>query len=149
MKIFKDKKCTICNEDYTPVGPSSRYCLECGIEYKRKQACMATQKHRVKNGTIKNPGVGSGNAQGLGKDHHSYTTGIGCNFQDIRKKIKEERRYCETCHKDLKDATRYTWCVHHIDHDRTNNIDSNFQLLCKRCHQIEHECHKAFGTCND
>jgi hypothetical protein len=21
--------------------------------------------------------------------------------------------------------------------------------LCKRCHQIEHECHKAFGTCND
>jgi hypothetical protein len=39
---------------------------------------------------------------------------------------------------------KYEWVVHHRDHDRSNNVDENFELLCKRCHQIEHECHKAF-----
>lgn len=36
------------------------------------------------------------------------------------------------------------WVGHHKDHDRTNNTIENLSLLCKRCHQIEHECCKAF-----
>ena len=32
--------------------------------------------------------------------------------------------------------------VHHKDHNRKNNVESNFELLCKRCHQVEHECWK-------
>ena len=29
--------------------------------------------------------------------------------------------------------------VHHIDHDKTNNLDSNLEYLCKRCHMFKHE----------
>lgn len=32
--------------------------------------------------------------------------------------------------------------MHHKDHNRKNNREENFELLCKRCHQVEHECWK-------
>jgi hypothetical protein len=149
MKNFKDKVCTICNKPYTPIGSSSKYCKPCGDKYKRVKMCEHQQAYKIRKGLIKNPGVGSGKAQGFGKEHHSYTTGIGCTFQDGRHKIKEDRRYCERCNEDLINATRHTWCLHHKDHDRTNNVEENFELLCKRCHQVEHDCQEAFVKCND
>jgi 5-methylcytosine-specific restriction endonuclease McrA len=33
---------------------------------------------------------------------------------------------------------------HHKDHNSHNNVIENLVLLCKQCHQIEHECWKAF-----
>lgn len=147
--MIKNKNCLICSTEYTPTGRCSKYCKSCSdAKWKSKQA-EYQQAYRIRNGLIKNPGIGSGNGAGKGKEHHSYVNGLGCDFQDVRKKIKEERRYCEKCNKDLIEATRYHWCIHHIDHDRTNNVETNFELLCKRCHQIEHDCHKAFGTRND
>lgn len=35
--------------------------------------------------------------------------------------------------------------MHHKDHDRKHNVLSNLELVCKRCHQIEHECWLAFS----
>jgi HNH endonuclease len=29
--------------------------------------------------------------------------------------------------------------VHHVDHDKTNNVDSNLEYLCKRCHMFKHK----------
>jgi len=60
-------------------------------------------------------------------------------FMRRRLELKEELQACQRCAKDLTDASRYEWCVHHIDHDRTNNTDDNFELLCKSCHQTEHQ----------
>lgn len=28
--------------------------------------------------------------------------------------------------------------VHHVDHDKSNNKDSNLEYLCKRCHMVKH-----------
>ena len=147
--IFKDKNCVICNNVYTPTGRCSKYCPDCKDEQWRIVQNKAKHRCDVRKGKIKNPGVGSGGAQPKGKESPYYKTGIGCDFSAIRAKIKQERRYCEHCGKDLIDATHYQWCSHHIDHDRINNDESNVALLCKRCHQIEHECHKAFVKCND
>jgi len=147
--IFKDKNCSKCGNAYTPTGRCSKFCVECGVIHRREKAAADQQAYRIRHGLIQNPGIGSGNAQGRGENHHSFTNGLGCNFQNVRRKIKLDRRYCERCHVDLITATSYKWCIHHKDHDRTNNTESNFELLCKSCHQIEHECHKAFGTCND
>ena len=63
-----------------------------------------------------------------------------------RARYKDKIRFCERCNKDLKNATHYLWVMHHIDRNKTNNpLDSsNWELLCKRCHQIEHECWLAF-----
>ena len=139
---FKDKQCTICNKTYTPTGRCSKYCTECReVEYKKIQE-VSQKKYLIKKGV--KVGVGSGGLTGSGKDNFYYKNGIGCVFHKLRKQIKDERRYCERCSKDLKDATRHHWCMHHKDHDRTNNVIENFELLCKRCHQIEHDCHKAF-----
>jgi len=147
MPKFKDKLCkNDCGTMFTPTGPSAKYCKSCAENLRAESSRRRTQNYKIRHNLIEKPGVGSGGNQGSGCDHHSYTTGIGCDFQDRRREIKEDRRYCERCDKDLRDAGRYFWCVHHIDHDRTNNSDSNLELLCKRCHQIEHECHKAFES---
>jgi len=86
-----------------------------------------------------------GNHSGkTGAEHHAYKTGIGMFSQRLSKEYRARVRFCEHCSKDLADAPRAFWCVHHKDHDRTNNQDSNFELLCKRCHQIEHKCWESF-----
>lgn len=48
--------------------------------------------------------------------------------------------YCEQCHVFIDYLNTYKWCVHHKDHNRTNNTLENLELLCKRCHQLEHGC---------
>lgn len=149
MRILKDKTCLICSNSYTPTGSCSKYCKECAEKLWKSKAAQYQQDYRIRTGKVQKPGVGKGGNVKKGSEHHSFKNGLGCNFQDQRRKVKQERRYCERCNTDLIDATRYQWCVHHKDHDRNNNVDSNFELLCKRCHQIEHDCHKAFGTCND
>ena len=139
---FKPKKCTECSTIYTPTGRCSKYCNFCkDIIYKIIQK-KAGDKYREAKGV--KVGVGSGGLTGSGKDNPYYKNGIACVFTKMRKSIKEERRYCERCSKDLKDVSKYHWCIHHKDHDRTNNVPENFELLCKRCHQIEHECLRAF-----
>ena len=148
MAKFRDKLCLeqSCEEWFTPSGPAAKYCYSCGMIKAVESQRVNTQNYRIRHGLIDKPGVGSGNNQGLGSDHHSYTSGIGCDFQDKRSNIKDERRYCNRCTKDLLDAGRYFWCLHHIDHDRSNNTKDNLELLCKRCHQIEHDCHRAFES---
>lgn len=84
-------------------------------------------------------GVGSGNAQGHGKEHHSYKNGIK-SFHAFSGSARQTIRFCERCAKDLLTARFGEWAVHHRDHDRANNDPSNWSLLCKRCHQREHEC---------
>ena len=59
-------------------------------------------------------------------------------FEKRRKEIHEERRYCERCGKDLLHVSSSFWCVHHKDENRANNVDDNFELVCKRCHSQEH-----------
>lgn len=92
---------------------------------------------------IKNPGVGSGGTTGFGKANFNYSHGR-CTFRRWARERKETIGLCESCGKDIKNANRFEWCGHHKDHDSTHNIIENLILLCKQCHQIEHECWKAF-----
>lgn len=146
---LKDKICEMCSESYTPTGSCSKVCEKCRPEARRALARKGTQDYRIRHGLVEKPGVGKGGNVKHGKEHHSYKTGIGKFHQDTHR-IRAERKCCERCEKDLMEVGRYEWCVHHIDHDRTNNVDENYELLCKRCHQIEHDCHLAFSkTRND
>ena len=78
-----------------------------------------------------------------GDAHWNYQHG-GFTYETIRGEIKELVRFCERCAKDLIDAAHHEWAVHHKDHDRQNSARDNLELLCKRCHQIEHECWRNF-----
>ena len=145
MPILSQRKCSNndCSNTYTPTGPAAKFCKECSIARAKASALRRSYKHKLKNNLIKKPGVGKGGNNSSGSDDDQYKNGIGY-FMKIRGVIRQTRRYCERCGKDLLNASRYEWAVHHRDHDRTNNSDSNFELLCKKCHQIEHDCHKAF-----
>lgn len=139
------KNCNQCGCDFNGKGPASLYCEGCQpiIKLKQKErARQATDRWKIKHGLLKSPGVGSGNAQPVGVDspyfRHGYHVG-----ERLRPQIKA-RRYCERCNSDLATVSRWHWVVHHRDHNHCNNVIDNLELLCKRCHQIEHECHLSF-----
>jgi ribosomal protein L13E len=109
-------------------------------EERKRRRREYMQTYRARKGKV--VGVGKGGANKKGRDNPQYKTGMG-EFVRLRDGMRKTITECERCGKDLKDASRFEWCVHHIDHDRTNNVRENLEMLCKRCHQLEHECHKA------
>lgn len=140
MRIYKAKPCRECGEVFTPNAPCNLYCSEeCANTASARVNREKSERFRAKNGSM--IGVGKGNAQGRGELHHTYKNGIK-GFQQRKLDSMVEHR-CERCDKDLTEyikTNKYMWCVHHKDHDRSNNALENHELLCKRCHQLEHDC---------
>jgi len=134
---LKDRVCEYCKESYKPTGPAQKACETCRAHLASitRQVYHDIERYR-KFGTYDR--IGQGNSQGTGKQSPFYKNGTGLYLTTYRYLVKE-RRYCEECGKDLKDAGNHQWCCHHIDHDRTNNEMSNFKLLCKSCHAKEHK----------
>jgi len=139
MRKLNEKQCKNCGTTYQPIGSCSKYCLVCKPEMRKQLANKGQQKYRRKQG--RRVGEGSGCSTGKGKDNHMWRNGMSV-FTNNRAKIKLERRYCECCGKDMLNTTHYQWVIHHINHDKYNNPEdgSNWKLLCKKCHQIEHKC---------
>ena len=77
-----------------------------------------------------------------GEESPCYKTGIGKFFR-YRKSLHNIEKHCHRCGKDLTNANRYEWVVHHKDHNRQHNTVDNFEILCKSCHQLEHKCGAA------
>ena len=141
MKNYPMRMCNYCNKEYQPTGPAQRFCCRrCKLQNRQ-------QLWRDKRAASGNPvGKSGGNYGRVGTDHWAYKNGI-LNFQRrLRYQVKSERRYCERCGRDLQNVNQYQWCVHHRDHDRTHNTVDNLELLCKSCHQIEHECWRGLPT---
>lgn len=148
MKTYH-KTCKDCGAHFEASGPAGKFCPEHASIRSKQAQLRGAYSHKLRNGLIKNPGVGKGGGNSSGKEDGQFSTGIAY-FMKNRRRIKEERRFCERCEADLLNSNRWSWVIHHRDHDRTNNVDENFELLCKRCHQLEHDCISAFSkTCND
>lgn len=135
---LSDRQCKYCSSRYKPTGPAQRACVVCSKHLENINSQVKRDIIRFnKFGTYERIGKGGSNKKGI--DHGQYKNGIGFFHSVISPAIKT-RRYCERCGKDLAAATRYEWCAHHKDHDQTNNVIDNIELLCKRCHQLEHDC---------
>jgi len=108
-------------------------CIRCGNSfvgrYPKSKICKACSRR--------------GAPRGAG--HWNYKDG-SYTYETVRSEIREAVRYCERCAADLINAKPHGWCVHHRDHNHFNNERSNLELLCKRCHQVEHECWRAFES---
>lgn len=129
----------MCNKRYTPTGQNQKRCAACRYPYweergsegwlRRKESAEKAWKNKAAREGRKH-GVGSGNAFGKGPGHPVYKDGIG-----IFRRFKKDK--CERC-----SSTKFL-CVHHKDQNRHNNVLSNLETLCKRCHQLEHDCYAA------
>lgn len=140
------KICTTCGCSFIGTGPAARYCPE--HQEQNRLRVMKQQRERVArdraaSGQIAKPGVGKGGNPYYKEQHPSYKHGFYV-AQRQSAEVKKRVRYCERCHTDLLLATHYFWTVHHKDHNHSNHSEDNLELLCKRCHQIEHKCHLAF-----
>ena len=129
-------------------------CLDCG-EYisNHRLRCTVCAKVKMKeqirlwhwnNGVLN--GKGSGSNTGTGETNHMYKHGI-CVFRRwAKEKLKQLSYCCERCGQVIDASARGSWAGHHKDHNRQNNTKDNLEVLCKRCHQIEHECWRAFQS---
>lgn len=140
MPKFKERVCLNpeCAATYLPTGPAQKYCADCIPIMNKIRDRKKVDRYRERKGV--KVGVGSGNAQGNGKEHHSYKCGI-TGFQ-WRKLEALTSWTCSHCGKNLLHTIArgytYHWVVHHIDHDRSNNDLENLELLCKQCHAKHH-----------
>lgn len=148
--MFKPKPCKICNTEFIPSAPCNLICSkECKIkltslydEKKRERSYKRWCDRQREAGRDFAIGVGRGGTAKRFKENKLFKNGIG-EFARLRVIVKS-RRFCERCNKDLDGVGNFNWACHHRDHNRSNNVVENLELLCKRCHQLEHECWKAF-----
>lgn len=138
MATFKPKACRVCGELYTPTGHCSYYCKVCAPIQAKLRAKENGRNFRIRRGCL--VGVGKGGAPHSGDKNPMWKGGVCSPFRRYRTQMRKEILYCEWCHKDLTAASRYEWCVHHLDHNRKNNVRENLVMLCKRCHQTHHDC---------
>lgn len=137
MVACKPKPCQMCSLEFTPTGHCQKRCTSCRESYsqtpewKARSKVMA-DKYRIKKYAREGRqfGVGIGKAHGKGPSHPTYKTGIG-TFRQFRKDV------CDRC-----PSTKFL-CVHHKDQNRYNNVPENLETLCKRCHQLEHDCYAS------
>lgn len=159
VKVAEVKLCEF-GEHREPTTPSQgraymKNCLDCGIKFlvtgrnhKRCVNCAKQkQKEAVKQWSVlhgKLNGKGSGSFTGFEDKNHMYTDGR-CVFRRwAKEKLKQLEYCCERCGNKIDASVRGTWAGHHKDHNSKNNIKENLEVLCKKCHQIEHECWRAF-----
>lgn len=125
-----------CGQTFVSRGPAARYCEDCKAirteEIRKENKERAERKRRAR-------GCKVGRGAPKGDKHPNYRHGYYV-AQTQARAYKEKVRYCERCGLDLHDRNKWLWCVHHKDHNHSNHSHDNLELLCKRCHQVEHEC---------
>ena len=135
--------CVDCGETYLPTGRNQKRCPRCGD-------AMKLSRSREHYDTNFRTGQGSGGNQ-QGANNHMWKGGVSPYMYMETKLTNDPNRLCERCGADLSIFIGHTeykgyWVVHHKDGDDTNNVDTNLELLCKSCHQIEHRAWENFNA---
>lgn len=130
------KLCKMCTTEYQETGPAQRYCPHCQVvraaEVKLQRKAYAERKRRARGAKV-------GRGAPAGAAHPNYKHGWYV-AQTQARQILEERRECERCSTNLIGVSKWHWVMHHRDHNHANHAEENLELLCKSCHQMEHNC---------
>lgn len=117
MKKYHDPKiCMNCGEKYIPTGNCQKYCEECRYEMDLQRMRDYHKRTYVRKGYNQ-----------YGENNNNWKGGVAA-YRNRLEKVE-----CEIC------GSTENLLIHHRDHDRSNNAESNLMVLCKRCHQ-EHHC---------
>ncbi len=132
--------CDTCGNEFEKIGQNQKRCTPCAqIVNREYRRAYNAAKH------VNGPGSGSNQF----RENNPNWRGKGTRFMQYKIASLTKPYLCERCHTDLTEyieegGRNGMWCVHHIDRDRTNCALQNLELLCKSCHQKEHEVHKNF-----
>lgn len=117
----RQKACLRCNELFLPTGQNTKRCEVCRPEYKKEQMRIISLKHYVPKGRNQ-----------FREKNNNWKGGVApSTYQSIC--FEAHGRNCYLC-------DSYAVLVHHLDEDRSNNTISNLRPMCKRCHQVGHNC---------
>lgn len=109
-----------CKDNFAKVPRIKRFCLNCFKEFKCTKAQM---RDTAKTYCSRDCSV----EHRVGKYHPTFKNGI--NYFKSFPKINS----CSICN------TKGKTDLHHIDGDRTNNVESNFKEVCRSCHMRIHK----------
>lgn len=127
-KVFKVLTCPACKVQFKSTGPRAKFCQDCSLFRQRCTAKLDSVRKRT--------GAGSG-GQNMGTATiHNY------RYRYLTKLYLKQKGLCAGCFDSFPESLLL---VHHKDENRNNNVETNLELVCKRCHQIEHECWLAFS----
>ena len=136
---YKSKSCKVCGVEFIPKGQNSIYCsVMCKKKmYKESGKSKAWRDtFNIKQGVT--VGIGSGGHTKQGAGNHMYIHGKS-TFDRWARERKQTLGTCERCGTDLSNLGQWGWAGHHKDHNQLNNVIENLELLCSKCHLIEHE----------
>lgn len=132
---MKTKTCLSCGVDFIVRGPNHKRCDTCAQQ---------KNKETMRQWRLDNVVTGQGSGAYPGEVNSFYKHGICVMRGWAKDRLAELNNCCERCGSTIDVSRRGTWAGHHKDHNRLNNTPENLEVLCKRCHQIEHECWRAF-----
>ena len=116
------KNCLRCERLFVPTGQNQKRCAECARVHQLEANRERWHRTYVKKGA----------RDQRGEKNHQWNGGTSPSSY---------RRICFAAH-----GYRCFRCggegklVPHLDEDRENNTVENLRPICKRCHQIEHDC---------
>lgn len=142
--VDKMKKCLDCGVEFKQTGKNHKRCSSCATA-RARQAVLDWQSKYI----TQKPGVGKGGSTPFGELNPYFRHGRSIFGRWAKEKLVELNYKCERCGATIDTSVKGMWAGHHKDHDKTNNIKSNLEVLCKRCHQVEHECWNAFQGVNN
>lgn len=133
------KNCISCGTSFVVTGRNHVRCSSCAKQRTKEHIANWQTKHRTKF-----PGVGKGGAPHSEELNPMFSHGR-CVFRRwAKEKLRQLSNCCERCGVIIDPTQRGTWAGHHRDHNPSNNTKENLEILCRRCHAIEHECWLAF-----
>lgn len=117
---MNSKRCQRCKNIFYPTGKNHKRCSSCSVIHAKEYNYTRHLKTYERRGYNQR-----------GENNNNWKGGIG-TYRNKKESIK-----CERC------GSKDNLLIHHRDHDRYNNETDNLECLCKRCHQIEHKCHRT------
>lgn len=142
--------CERCKECFVPRGPRARFCDPCRPIHEREKAKeryiksgrKQTSAHnwKVINGAKRYVHVGRYNQ--AGENNNNYKNGKGVDW--FAKALEVNPEKCNRCGiTESEIQKRYNYncrglLLHHKDGNHDNSDPSNWEILCKKCHQKHH-----------
>jgi hypothetical protein len=122
----KPKTCSVCKNKYLPTSNRQKYCPDCKKEIQKQWDKDKYKRRYVKKGYNQK-----------GKNNNNWTGGTAPYYKRIA--YEAYGKVCNRC------GSENEIVVHHKDRNRKNNDITNLEVLCKKCHQHEHECWNNLG----